>query len=167
MAVTERTAPLDETRCFMAGNERAGRLVGRRPVLGAGLGLATTAAVAACGGGGGGEAQGGGSSDTTGASSGAGQTIVQLADVPVGGAISAKAPDGKAIIVVQPTAGEAVAFSARCTHMGCTVAPAGKELDCPCHGSVYDLTGKNVAGPAPRPLSPFAVSVKDGAVVAG
>jgi Rieske Fe-S protein len=140
-------------------------------VLAAGVGLAATAAVAACGAGGSGRADSGGAGSggagSAGSSSAAGgQTIVQLADVPVGGAISAKAPGGAAIIVVQPTAGQAVAFSARCTHMGCTVAPAGKELDCPCHGSVYDLTGKNIAGPAPRPLSPFAVTVKDGAVVA-
>ena len=56
------------------------------------------------------------------------------------------------LIVVQPTAGEFLAFSASCTHACCTVAFTGKQFDCPCHGSVYDLTGKNIAGPAPSPL---------------
>ena len=49
--------------------------------------------------------------------------------------------------------------------MGCTVAPGDKQLDCPCHQSVYDLTGKNISGPAPSPLAPFPVKVVDGAVV--
>ncbi len=61
-----------------------------------------------------------------------------------------------------------MAFSAICTHMGRTVAPAGKQLQCPCHGSVYDAaTGKNLSGPAPRPLSPVSVHVAGGEVVAG
>jgi len=91
---------------------------------------------------------------------------VRLADVPVGGAVAAKAADGSTVIVAQPKAGEAVAFRAKCTHMGCTVAPAGARLKCPCHGSVYDaLTGKNIAGPAPRPLPPISVTVTGGEVV--
>lgn len=50
----------------------------------------------------------------------------------------------------------------RCVHLGCTVpwnAGQGKFL-CPCHGSVYDVTGQNVAGPAPRPLDMMEISVK-------
>ena len=44
-------------------------------------------------------------------------------------------------------------ISAICTHMGCTVEPSRSGFRCPCHGSVYDSGGKNVSGPAPRPLS--------------
>jgi Rieske Fe-S protein len=52
--------------------------------------------------------------------------------------------------------------------MGCTVKPAGKQLHCPCHGSVYDaVTGHVIHGPAPRALSPVAVEVVDGEVVTG
>jgi len=50
----------------------------------------------------------------------------------------------------------------KCVHLGCTVpwnAGAGKFL-CPCHGSVYDLNGQNVAGPAPRPLDMMEISIK-------
>ncbi len=99
------------------------------------------------------------------AASGGGGGLVKLADVPVGGAVSANGPNGPAI-VAQPTAGQVVAFSAKCTHRGCTVAPAGKELDCPCHGSVYDaFTGQVLHGPAPAALAPISVTVKDGEVV--
>jgi len=97
-----------------------------------------------------------------------GMSLVKLADVPVGSAVSAKGADGRPLIVARPSAGQLVAFSAICTHQGCTVAPAGKQLQCPCHGSVYDAaTGKNVSGPAPRPLSPVPVHVTGGEVVQG
>ena len=91
-------------------------------------------------------------------------TLAQLSDIPVGGAISAKLADGKPIILVQPEEGTVVALSAVCTHQQCTVAPDGDELRCPCHGSVYDLTGANVSGPAPSPLAQFDVHVSNGAV---
>jgi Rieske Fe-S protein len=93
-------------------------------------------------------------------------SLVALADIPVGGAVSATTFDGDPILVARPTADEVVAFSAICTHQGCTVVPNGKELRCPCHGSVYQVTtGDNVSGPAPKPLEPFAVTVQDGQVV--
>jgi len=101
-----------------------------------------------------------------GAASG-GVSLVALASVPVGQAVSATL-DGKPIIVAQPTAGQAVAFSAICTHMGCTVAPNGGELDCPCHGSrYYALTGQVIQGPTPQALPKIAVSAQNGEVVPG
>jgi Rieske Fe-S protein len=82
--------------------------------------------------------------------------------VPVGGSISAKL-DGKPIVVSQPAAGQVAAFTAICTHMGCTVNSGGPQLHCPCHGSVYNaFTGAVVKGPAPRALTAVAVKV-DGA----
>lgn len=57
-----------------------------------------------------------------------------------------------------------MAFSAVCTHQGCTVAADGAGLRCPCHGSTYDLTGANTAGPAPSPLPKVEVTVTDGQV---
>lgn len=97
---------------------------------------------------------------------GSGDGLVALADVPVGGAVSATAASGAAVIIAQPTAGEVLGFSAICTHLGCTVAPDGAELRCPCHGSVYEVaTGRNVEGPAPRPLDTFPVKIDGGQVV--
>jgi Rieske Fe-S protein len=143
--------------------------VGRRTAI-AGLGAAAgLAALAACGGkaSSGTPAAAAGTSDG-GSATGAGGPIVKLADVPVGGSAAGKAADGKPILLAQPTAGTVVAFTAICTHQGCTVAPAGTELHCPCHGSVFDaFTGAVKKGPAPSPLAAVPVHVAAGEVVAG
>ncbi len=58
--------------------------------------------------------------------------------------------------------GSWVAFSAVCTHLGCTVQfePQMNRIHCACHGGVYDPhTGKNVSGPPPQPLKAFKVNV--------
>jgi len=45
------------------------------------------------------------------------------------------------------------AISAICTHLGCTVARQEEGgFFCPCHGSRFDAQGKNISGPAPKPL---------------
>lgn len=101
------------------------------------------------------------------ATSAGGTPIVQLADVPVGGAVSAKL-DGKNIIVAQPSAGTVVGFDSTCTHRGCQVMPAGEQLNCACHNSDFALaTGEPLSGPAPTALAKVSVKVEGGAVVAG
>lgn len=55
-----------------------------------------------------------------------------------------------------------VAFGAVCTHLGCTVQYQARQdrIFCACHGGIYNAhTGKNVAGPPPKPLKPFAVKL--------
>ena len=55
-----------------------------------------------------------------------------------------------------------VAFSAVCTHLGCTVKfePELNRIHCSCHGGVYDPhTGKNVSGPPPKPLKAYKVDI--------
>lgn len=54
------------------------------------------------------------------------------------------------------------AFSARCTHLSCTVRYREDMhmLWCPCHDGRFDLTGKNVGGPPPRPLAEHRVVLK-------
>ncbi len=136
--------------------------IDRRPVILGGLATMATTVLVSCG--------SGRSSSTGGSGGGAASNggLVAVADVPVGGAVGAKDAAGKPIIVAQPTAGTFVAFTATCTHKGCTVAPAGKELKCPCHGSVYDaFTGKNLSGPAPSPLAAVPVKVSGTEVVSG
>jgi Rieske Fe-S protein len=96
----------------------------------------------------------------------ANQPLATLASITVGQAASAQSSDGKPLIVARPTATTAACFSAICTHQGCTVKPAGTELHCPCHGSVYDaVTGAVKQGPAPSPLPKVNVKVTDGKVV--
>lgn len=47
------------------------------------------------------------------------------------------------------------ALSGVCTHLGCNVRPSGRFLQCPCHGSTYDLEGQVTRGPAEQPLRMF------------
>ena len=69
----------------------------------------------------------------------------------------------KAIILVRTEQEQVKAFSAVCTHLGCIVEfkPDERIFKCNCHGSQFDLLGKNIAGPAPSPLKPYRVELKD------
>lgn len=69
-------------------------------------------------------------------------------------------------LLVRTKDGDFRAFSAVCTHLSCTVqyrADLGL-IWCACHNGRYDLSGINVAGPPPRPLTPLQVNVQDGDV---
>jgi Rieske Fe-S protein len=69
----------------------------------------------------------------------------------------------KPLIVVHTQSGDYRAFSAVCTHLGCIVEYRGEKggyFHCNCHGGEYDLNGKNISGPPPRPLMPYPVSIK-------
>jgi cytochrome b6-f complex iron-sulfur subunit len=54
------------------------------------------------------------------------------------------------------------ALSATCTHLGCTVQYRSdlREIWCACHNGIYDLNGRNISGPPPRPLDVFDVYVR-------
>ncbi len=142
-----------------------------RRVLLAGTGVGCAVLLAACGGGGSGSSGSTGSSSSSAGggggsgSGGSGQAIATLSSISVGSAVSAQDAQGNPIVVARPSADTAVAFSAVCTHQGCTVAPAGSELDCPCHGSRFSATtGKVLGGPAPSPLPSVPVTVRGGQV---
>ncbi|HEX4977694.1 MAG TPA: Rieske (2Fe-2S) protein [Nocardioides sp.] len=93
------------------------------------------------------------------------ESLAAVADIPVGGALVVEnGPGGKPVVLAQPRDGEVVAFSAVCTHKGCTVTAEERSIVCPCHGSTYDLTGANTGGPAPSPLPKVEVTVADGQV---
>ncbi|OZM73017.1 ferredoxin [Amycolatopsis antarctica] len=97
-----------------------------------------------------------------------GSPLAALADIPVGEAKLVAGPDEEEIVLARPTETTAAAFSASCTHQGCKVKAEGKDLTCPCHGSVFDaLTGAVRTGPATEPLPPIAVSVREGQIVSG
>lgn len=65
----------------------------------------------------------------------------------------------KPVILIRTADDQLRAFSATCTHLDCTVQ-YNKDIGmiwCACHNGKYDLTGRNVAGPPPRPLDPYKV----------
>jgi cytochrome b6-f complex iron-sulfur subunit len=70
-------------------------------------------------------------------------------------------------LLVRTSAGEVKAFSAVCTHLDCIVQykPDAKQIWCACHNGQYNLNGKNVGGPPPRPLEEFAVKVQGDDIV--
>ncbi len=65
-------------------------------------------------------------------------------------------------ILIRTADGDFRALSAVCTHLGCTVQyKAGeKAIWCACHNGMYDLEGRNVSGPPPRPLERYVVHVE-------
>jgi len=65
------------------------------------------------------------------------------------------------VILVKAADNDFRAFSATCTHLDCIVGfqKDKSQIYCNCHGGTYDLTGRNVAGPPPRPLTPYKVNV--------
>lgn len=70
-------------------------------------------------------------------------------------------------LLIRTASGDLRAFSAVCTHLGCTVQYRGDEGDiwCACHNGHYDLNGRNIAGPPPRPLEEYAVNVRGTQIV--
>jgi nitrite reductase/ring-hydroxylating ferredoxin subunit len=70
-------------------------------------------------------------------------------------------------LLVRTAEGELRAFSARCPHLNCTVQYDSdqRQIVCACHGGVFDLNGKNIAGPPPKPLTTYSVNVRGDEVV--
>jgi len=155
--------------------------------LGTALGMgAASASLVACGGSsgnsGGGGSEGGksggdsGGGDYGGGNSGGGNSggdakaggraIAGESELAPGSAVAFK-DSGNAAVLVHLKNGDFVAYSAVCTHQGCTVAYQGGQLACPCHGSVFDPANgaEVVAGPAPSPLPEIPVKVEGGEVV--
>jgi cytochrome b6-f complex iron-sulfur subunit len=68
----------------------------------------------------------------------------------------------KPLIVVRTPGGELRAFSAVCTHLQCIVQyrPDLEHIWCACHNGHFDLFGRNIAGPPPRPLEQYTVAVR-------
>ncbi|MEV3854562.1 Rieske (2Fe-2S) protein [Streptomyces sp. NPDC050095] len=92
--------------------------------------------------------------------------LAKTSDIPVGGG---KIFADKKVVVTQPTQGDFKAFSAVCTHQGCTVSSVSDgTINCPCHGSKYRIADASVAdGPAPRALAPQAIKVTGNSISLG
>ncbi len=73
----------------------------------------------------------------------------------------------KPALLVRVSENEWKAFSAVCTHLNCTVQyqDSTRLIWCACHNGMYDLTGRVVSGPPPKPLEEFAVRVRGDEVI--
>jgi Rieske Fe-S protein len=112
-----------------------------------------------------------GGTASDGASGGAGNgggnaaaALAKTSDVPVGGGTILT---DKKIVITQPQAGTFKAFTAVCTHAGCTVGSvSGGTINCPCHGSKFNIAnGAVVNGPAASPLAPVNIQVQGTSIV--
>lgn len=128
----------------------------RRTVLAAGA-AGAAALVAGCG------ENGGEGGDATSPPTPGGEELAKTSDIPVGGG---KVFADVKVVVTQPTAGDFKAFSAVCTHQGCTVRTiADGIINCPCHFSKFRIADGSVAGgPARRPLPPKQITVTGDAI---
>ncbi|MFN2496695.1 MAG: Rieske (2Fe-2S) protein [Pseudonocardiaceae bacterium] len=89
----------------------------------------------------------------------AGAPLTSTRDVPVG---SGQVFPAQTVVVTQPDKGTFEAFSAICTHQGCTVKDVrGGTINCACHGSKFNIRdGSVVNGPAKKPLAPRKIVVE-------
>ena len=91
--------------------------------------------------------------------------IVELAAVPVGGTYLFRYPtDDDPAVLLRVADQEVVAFSQKCTHLGCVVYFQAEEYrwHCPCHeGNFVATTGDVLSGPPTRPLGRIGVEIRD------
>ena len=143
--------------------------------LGSALGVgAAVASLAACGGSGSsggkqddsGESKKARSSAAGGEAQSGGAAIARESEVAPGSAVEFK-DGGQDAVLVHLESGDFAAYSAVCTHQGCTVAYQKGQLACPCHGSVFDPANgaEVVTGPAQSPLPEIPIEVKGGQVL--
>jgi Rieske Fe-S protein len=98
------------------------------------------------------------------------KAVARLDEVPVGGSVGFNYPSGHdPCLLVRPDEGTVLAYSQKCTHLGCPVAPevSRKRFFCPCHLASFDLaTGRPLAGPPRRPLPRVTLENRKGVLYA-
>lgn len=93
---------------------------------------------------------------------------IKKSDIPIG-SIKEVVFSNTPILIINRLDKGFVALSKVCTHLGCLVEynKAGNILVCPCHGGTYDLEGKVLSGPPPKPLIKFPVRVEGDSILIG
>jgi len=96
------------------------------------------------------------------------QVTVPRDQVAVGGA-HFFSYQGRPAVLLQPQAGEFIALSAVCTHLGCIVKWVSDkgEFLCPCHGGQFSTSGQVLGGPPPKPLESYPVEIADQELLIG
>lgn len=143
--------------------EFATDLISRRRVIAAGLCTIGCAGITACTNYGAPAAPPSDVPESGAAASASAGLTVNTAAIPVGGGAIFADTD---TVITQPSEGEFKAFSATCTHAGCTVAAVTTTISCDCHGSQFSITdGSVVKSPAGRPLAAKTATVQGDSVI--
>jgi Rieske Fe-S protein len=91
----------------------------------------------------------------------ASKVIAKTSQVPLGSGVIIDD-----VVVTQPSKGVFTGLSAICTHQGCTVNKVvDGTIDCPCHGSKFNLDGSVANGPAMQPLPARSISVQGDSII--
>ncbi len=80
-------------------------------------------------------------------------------EIPAGGALIYREAR---VALMNPEGEKPYALSLVCTHLGCLVTVNEENMECPCHGSVFDHSGRVLKGPAEHPLKRLPVEESDG-----
>lgn len=73
----------------------------------------------------------------------------------------------KPILVLRKKNGDFRALSATCTHLDCNVQYKSdtEQIWCACHNGFYNVEGKNISGPPPRPLAQYQVNISENKII--
>ncbi len=73
----------------------------------------------------------------------------------------------KPILVIRKQNGDFRALSATCTHLDCNVQYKSdtEQIWCACHNGFYNVEGKNISGPPPRPLAQYQVNISENKII--
>lgn len=151
-------------------DERVSRELFIRAAVAFGIGVAGGSVLASCSNGTtAGRAVTGEPEATSGPQVAPGEAIAAASSVETNSAVSyTNAETGQAEVLVRLADGRFAAYSAVCTHQGCTVAykPDTRKLVCPCHGGTFDPAkgAEMVAGPPPRPLPAVEIEKRNGKI---
>ena len=96
--------------------------------------------------------------------------VTQLAeDVPMPVTLRIARPDGasevveRRVVYLVRSGGRVRALDSTCTHLGCRTKfnAESMQIECPCHGGVYDSAGRVISGPPPAPLAAMATRIEN------
>jgi nitrite reductase/ring-hydroxylating ferredoxin subunit len=100
----------------------------------------------------------------------AAKRIAAIGDIAVGGSLVFDYPNlHDSCILVRLGDADFVAFGQKCTHLSCAVIPKPSEgvFRCPCHEGLFDIrSGRQLAGPPPRPLPRIVLEIRGGDIYA-
>lgn len=93
-----------------------------------------------------------------------GRMVLRNSELTTPTSVSLKLPEQDGVhfhddVILIRENGKVSALEARCTHLGCRIGGLRDGvLECPCHGSLYDLKGRVLKGPAAGPLRKLSMA---------